>query len=70
VRLLTLTLQAEGFLRKMATEVDLKALRLERESSTVGIQNGSTSSGIPNKRKMPVYEGVTRKLQDTHDLVK
>jgi hypothetical protein len=54
----------------MATEVDLKALRAERESSTVGIQVGRTSSGVPNKREMPVYEGVTRKLQDTHDLVK
>ncbi|KAE9977106.1 hypothetical protein EG328_001159 [Venturia inaequalis] len=60
---------AESFLRKMATEVDLDALRAERETSSVGIQNSRNSSGIPNKRKMPVYDGVVRKLQDRHDIV-
>ncbi|TID20296.1 alpha/beta fold family hydrolase [Venturia nashicola] len=60
---------AESWLRKMATEVDFKALRAERETSTVGVQNEMTSSGSPNKREMPVYRGVVRKLQDRVDLV-
>ncbi|QDS77044.1 hypothetical protein FKW77_006745 [Venturia effusa] len=60
---------AVSWLQKMATQVDLAALRAERATSAVGIQNGSNSSGVPNHRKMPVYNGVTRKLKDRHDLV-
>ncbi|KAF2432224.1 AB-hydrolase YheT [Tothia fuscella] len=48
---------AEGFLRKMTTEVDLDALK---NSRTSGTQEGS----VLHAKKKPVYHGVAKKLQN------
>jgi len=49
----------------MADDVDLEALRADRETSTVGVQWGRTNSGHANKRKMPLFDAVQRKLNDS-----
>jgi len=54
----------------MANDVDLEALRAGRETSTVGVQWGRTNSGHPNKRKMPSFDAVQRKLKDSEPRTK